>query len=71
MEFFAGAFRWYITWRRLVKNLTPQEEKSAGLNNIVWRITKALGPWILNVKFEKTIDVHECSKSSPDDVATL
>jgi hypothetical protein len=56
MEFFAGAFCWYITWRRLVKNVTPQEEKS-DLNNIVWRITKALGPWILNVKFAKTIDV--------------
>jgi hypothetical protein len=34
-SFFVGAFRWYITWRRLVKNVTPREEKSAGLNNIV------------------------------------
>jgi hypothetical protein len=32
---FARAFRWYITWCRLIKNLTPREEKSAGLNNIV------------------------------------
>jgi hypothetical protein len=32
---FCGAFRRYITWRRLVKNLTPREEKSAGLNDIV------------------------------------
>jgi hypothetical protein len=32
---FAGAFCWYITWLRLVKNLTPREEKSAGRNNIV------------------------------------
>jgi hypothetical protein len=28
-------FCWYITWLRLVKNLTPREEKSAGRNNIV------------------------------------
>jgi hypothetical protein len=26
---------WYITWLRLVKNLNPQEEKSADRNNIV------------------------------------
>jgi hypothetical protein len=26
---------WYITWLRLVKNLTHCEEKSAGQNNIV------------------------------------
>jgi hypothetical protein len=35
LNFFAGAFYWYITWLRLVKNLTPREEKSAGRNNIV------------------------------------
>jgi hypothetical protein len=34
-EFFARAFWRYITWLRLVKNLTPREEKSAGLNDIV------------------------------------
>jgi hypothetical protein len=33
--FFAGAFWQYITWLHLIKNLTPQEEKSAGLSNIV------------------------------------
>jgi hypothetical protein len=33
---FCGGFCWYITWLRLVKNLTPQEEKSVGRNNIVW-----------------------------------
>jgi hypothetical protein len=33
--FFAGAFWRYITWLRLVKNLTPREETSVGLNNIV------------------------------------
>jgi hypothetical protein len=32
MEFFAGFFCWYITWHRLVKNLTPREEKGAGTN---------------------------------------
>jgi hypothetical protein len=33
---FAGDFCRYITWLRLVKNLTPWEEKSAGLNNTIW-----------------------------------
>jgi hypothetical protein len=26
----------YITWLRLIKNLTPREEKSAGRNKTVW-----------------------------------
>jgi hypothetical protein len=30
-----GAFRYYITWLHLIKNLTPREEKSAGLSDIV------------------------------------
>jgi hypothetical protein len=34
----------YITWLRLVKNLTPREEKSAGQNKIVLRITRASWP---------------------------
>jgi hypothetical protein len=33
---FAGDFCKYITWLRLVKNLTPWEEKSAGQNSTVW-----------------------------------
>jgi hypothetical protein len=41
---FCGGFCRYITWLRLVKNLTPQEEKSAGRNSIVWWITRARGP---------------------------
>ena len=32
---FAVDFCRYITWLRLVKNLNPQEEKSADRNNIV------------------------------------
>ena len=32
---FAGDFCRYITWLRLVKNLTP-ERKRVGLNNTVW-----------------------------------
>jgi hypothetical protein len=41
---FAGDFCRYITWLRLIKNLTPWEEKSAGRNNTVWWITRARGP---------------------------
>ena len=33
--FLRGIFHTYITWFRLVKNLTPQEEKSAGRYKIV------------------------------------
>jgi hypothetical protein len=33
---FAGDFCGYIAWLRLIKNLTPREEKSAGRNNDVW-----------------------------------
>jgi hypothetical protein len=33
---FAGDFCRYITWLRLIKNLTPREEKSAGWNDTVW-----------------------------------
>jgi hypothetical protein len=57
LGFFAGAFHWYITWCRLIKNLTPREEKSMGLNSIVYRITKARRHWDLNKKFLETIHV--------------
>jgi hypothetical protein len=33
---FCGGFSVYITWLRLIKNLTPREEKSAGRNKTVW-----------------------------------
>jgi hypothetical protein len=33
---FAGDLCKYITWLRLVKTLTPREEKSVDLNNAVW-----------------------------------
>jgi hypothetical protein len=41
---FCGGFCRYITWLRLIKNLTPREEKSAGQNSIVWWITRVRGP---------------------------
>jgi hypothetical protein len=42
---FAGDFFCvYITWLRLIKNLTPREEKSAGRNKAVLRITRASWP---------------------------
>jgi hypothetical protein len=33
---FAGDFCGYIAWLRLIKNLTPREEKSAGQNDNIW-----------------------------------
>jgi hypothetical protein len=41
---FCVGFCRYITWLCLVKNLTPQEEKSVGRNSIVQWITRAHGP---------------------------
>jgi hypothetical protein len=38
---FAGDFCGYIVWLRLIKNLTPREEKSTGQNDNVWLITRA------------------------------
>jgi hypothetical protein len=33
---FVGDFTiYFITWRRLIKNLTPNEEKSIGLNGVM------------------------------------
>jgi hypothetical protein len=34
--FLRGIFHLYITWLRLVKNLTSREEKSAGQNKVVF-----------------------------------
>jgi hypothetical protein len=34
--FLRGIFHTYITWLRLVKNLTPREEKSVGRYKIVF-----------------------------------
>jgi hypothetical protein len=42
--FLRGIFCVYITWLRLIKNLTPQEEKSAGRNKTVWGITRVSWP---------------------------
>jgi hypothetical protein len=39
-----GIFCVYITWLRLIKNLTLQEEKSAGWNKVVLQITRASWP---------------------------
>jgi hypothetical protein len=47
----------YITWLRLVKNLTPREEKNAGQNKIVLPITRRAGPEESNKKFAEIINV--------------
>jgi hypothetical protein len=38
-----------------LKTSPTREEKSAGLIDIVWRITKALGPWILDKEYAQVI----------------
>ena len=48
----------YITWLRLVKNLTPREEKSAGRYKIVFANYKGeISPAESNKKFTKVVNV--------------
>ena len=48
----------YITWLRLVKNLTPREEKSAGRYKIVFANYKGeISPDESNKKFAEVVDV--------------
>jgi hypothetical protein len=55
---FAGDFHTYITWLRLVKNLTPREEKSAGKNKIVFvNLQGRISPDESNKKFAEVVDV--------------
>jgi hypothetical protein len=43
--FLRGIFHTYITWLRLVKNLTPREEKSAGQYS--WKLSRNLSRRLL------------------------
>jgi hypothetical protein len=53
-----GIFYAYITWLRLVKNLTPREEKSAGRCKIVFANYKGEdSPEESNKKFAEVVDV--------------
>jgi hypothetical protein len=65
LNFLGGFSRQFITLLRLVKNLTPYEEKSAGLTEIVSaKITKARRPWDQMKNFSKLYTFHECSRYS-------
>jgi hypothetical protein len=56
--FLRGIFHTYITWLRLVKNLTPREEKSAGRYKIVFANYKGeISPEESNKKFTEVVDV--------------
>ena len=56
--FLRGIFHTYITWLRLVKNLTPREEKSAGRYKIVFANYKGeISPDESNKKFAEIVDV--------------
>jgi hypothetical protein len=62
----------YITWLRLVKNLTPREEKSAGRNKIVFANYKGELAWRSQTKNLRRLSMfQECSRSSPDGVESL
>jgi hypothetical protein len=61
-NFLRGIFCVYITWLRLIKNLTPQEEKSVGWNKIVWGITRP--SWPYGVK-QKICEGCLCSRNVP------
>ena len=56
--FLRGVFHTYITWLRLIKNLTPREEKSAGRYKIVFANYKGeISPEESNKKFAEVVDV--------------
>jgi hypothetical protein len=54
---FAGDFCGYITWLRLIKNLTPGEEKSAGRNDTVGELQGRVSPEDSNKKIAEIIDI--------------
>jgi hypothetical protein len=70
--FFWGIFHLYITWLRLVKNLTPREEKSAGQNKIVFANYKGESALMSQTKKLRRLSMfQECSRSSPFGVVSL
>jgi hypothetical protein len=63
--FLRGIFHLYITWLRLVKNLTPREEKSVGQNKIVFANYKGESALMSQTKNLRRLSMFkECSRSS-------
>jgi hypothetical protein len=54
---FVGDFCGYITWLRLIKNLTPRKEKSVGQNDTVCELQGCVSPEDSNKKFAEIIDI--------------
>jgi hypothetical protein len=54
---FVGDFCRYITWLRLIKNLTPREEKSVGRNDTFGELQGRVSPEDSNEKFAEIIDI--------------
>jgi hypothetical protein len=70
--FLWGIFHLYITWLRLVKNLTPREEKSASQNKFVFANYKGESALMSQTKNLRRLSMfQECSRSSPFGVASL
>ena len=69
---FCGGFSVYITWLRLIKNLTPREEKSADQNKIVFANYKGESALMSQTKNLRRLSMfQECSRSSPFGVVSL
>jgi hypothetical protein len=70
--FLRGISHLYITWLRLVKNLTPWEEKSAGQNKIVFANYKGKSALMSQTKNLRRLSMfQECSRSSSLGVVSL
>jgi hypothetical protein len=70
--FLRGIFHLYITWLRLVKNLTPREEKSAVQNKIVFANYKGESALMSQTKNLRRLSMfQECSMSSSFGVTSL
>jgi hypothetical protein len=55
--FLRGIFQTYITWLRLVKNLTPGRKRVRTRIRLFLRITRANQPDESNKKFAEVVDV--------------
>ena len=54
---FCGGFCWYITWLRLVKNLTPWRKRVRAGITLFGELQGRVGPEDLNKKFVEIVNI--------------
>jgi hypothetical protein len=69
---FCGEFlRVYITWLRLIKNLTPGRKRVRAEMILFGELQGRVSPEDLNKNLQRLSIFQECSRSSPDGVVSL